>query len=178
MAVGGHPVTRSRRSASSCWFTLFFLLLSVEFAFGSNRLRRRAKQFAREMEEAAAAAAEEGVAAAAGETIDPLGYYRYKWTAPTDDCGTEPHADYDGTRAWNWGLDKGQHVAGPKECCAKCKAHPKCNSWVYCPEPVWCGAGLHLRSSKLAAQQPVGRWLRLSPPQLCARRAQAHTRRV
>ena len=73
-------------------------------------------------------------AAANGEVIDPLGYYRYKWTAPTDECGTEHNADYDGTRAWNWGLDKSQHVKDPAACCAKCRAHESCNSWVFCPD--------------------------------------------
>ena len=50
------------------------------------------------------AAAESTTAADLGEVVDPLGYYRYHWQPPTDTCGTERHADYDGTRAWNWGL--------------------------------------------------------------------------
>jgi hypothetical protein len=70
----------------------------------------------------------------AAPVVDPLGYYRYRWVPPTDECGTELHADYDGTRAWNWGLDKTQHVGDAASCCAKCRAHAKCNSWVFCPE--------------------------------------------
>ena len=51
-----------------------------------------------------AEAVEAATAADAGEVVDPLGYYRYRWQEPTDTCGTELHVDYDGTRAWNWGL--------------------------------------------------------------------------
>ena len=82
-------------------------------------------------------AAEAASAAAAGETIDALGYYRFKWSPPDDQqCGTELHVDFDGKGVWNWGLDKSQHVASAADCCAKCQAHAKCNSWVFCPEPV------------------------------------------
>lgn len=119
------------------------LLALVELALCGSRMHRRAKQMAREMNLAKAAAAEEGMAAAAGETIDPLGYYRYRWRAPTDDCGTELHADYDGTRAWNWGLDASQHVENAAQCCEKCRAHAKCNSWVFCPESVCYAPDAH-----------------------------------
>ena len=81
--------------------------------------------------------------AATGEVVDPLGYYRYSWQPPTDACGTEEHADYDGTRVWNWGLDQSQHVETAAACCAKCQAHPRCNSWVFCPEPVCYAPDVH-----------------------------------
>ena len=88
-------------------------------------------------------AADRAAAAAAGEQLDPLGYYRFSWRAPGDSCGTEMHADYDGTRAWNWGLDKSQHVSSAAACCAKCRAHARCNSWVFCPEPVCFAPDAH-----------------------------------
>ena len=95
---------------------------------------RKRRGFRRARREAAAADVVEDASAEA--VVDPLGYYRYTWRPPTDlKCGTEMHADYDGTRAWNWGLDKSQHVATAAECCAKCFAHTRCNSWVFCPEP-------------------------------------------
>ncbi|EOD41972.1 hypothetical protein EMIHUDRAFT_194609 [Emiliania huxleyi CCMP1516] len=99
---------------------LLALLQSPCSCAGVRGARKRAR---RDAEQIAAAAA-------AGESLDPLGYYRYSWRPPADECGTEMHADYDGTRAWNWGLDPSQHVATAAECCAKCRAHVKCNSWV------------------------------------------------
>ena len=69
-----------------------------------------------------------------GEAVDPLGYYRYTWHAPTDVCGTEPHADYDGKRAFTWGPRFRKQTAA--ECCAACVDHRQCNSWVFCPEPL------------------------------------------
>ena len=65
---------------------------------------------------------------------DPLGYYSFSWKPPTDECGTEQHADYDGIRAVSWGATFRKKTAA--ECCDACKAHPKCNSWVFCPEPL------------------------------------------
>ena len=70
----------------------------------------------------------------ANESIDPLGYYRYTWAPPLDACGTEHHADYDGLRAFNWGPDTKKKDAG--ECCALCQQHKRCNSWVFCPDPI------------------------------------------
>lgn len=131
-----------RRSDALLYVCL--LAHAIEPVSCGNRQRRNARQMARELERAKADAAEEGLAAAAGERIDPLGYYRYKWSAPTDEwCGTELHVDYDGTKAWNWGLDKSQHVENAAQCCAKCRAHAKCNSWVFCPEPVCFAPDAH-----------------------------------
>ena len=125
-------------------FLLFLLLIELTTTTAGQERRRRAQ---RNDERAAAAEAmmteETRLAAAAGEVIDPLGYYRYRWAPPTDECGTELHADYDGTRAWNWGLNKDQHVESAADCCAKCKAHAQCNSWVFCPEPVCYAPDAH-----------------------------------
>ena len=74
------------------------------------------------------------VSAAQGANLDPLGYYRFSWAPPTDACGTEMHADYDGVRAHTWGSKFRKRSAA--ECCAACDAHPRCHSWTYCPEPV------------------------------------------
>ena len=82
----------------SALITLLALSPPVTCRKGKGRgARRRAElvEAARQAELGEAAAA-----AANGEVIDPLGYYRYRWTPPTDACGTELHADYDGTRAW------------------------------------------------------------------------------
>ena len=119
----------------SCAFVLTVVLACAHGKRGG--LRQKAPRV--EAVEAAEAAA----AAAAGEAIDPLGYYRYRWQQPTDTCGTELHADYDGTRAWNWGLDRSQHVDTAAACCAKCRAHGRCNSWVFCPEPVCYAPDAH-----------------------------------
>ena len=118
---------------------LVLLLLLLEPSSCGPRNRRAARRKDAEARDAAEVAA----AAAAGETIDPLGYYRYRWSAPTDECGTEMHADYDGTRAWNWGLDQSQHVLSAAACCAKCRAHARCNSWVFCPELVCFAPDAH-----------------------------------
>ena len=116
------------------------LVLTVVLACAHGK-RGGLRQKARRVE--AVEAAEAAAAAAAGEAIDPLGYYRYRWQQPTDTCGTELHADYDGTRAWNWGLDRSQHVDTAAACCAKCRAHGRCNSWVFCPEPVCYAPDAH-----------------------------------
>ena len=122
---------------------LFVAALSTQCADG-RKGKGRGSIRARRIEAAAAVDVVEVVnAAAAGEVIDPLGYYRYSWKPPTDSCGTELHADYDGTRAWNWGLDKSQHVQTAAQCCAKCSAHASCNSWVFCPEPVCFAPDAH-----------------------------------
>ena len=123
-------------------FVVVVLLLSLRGADGRGARRARRKERAQAQNERAQAD-EVKAALASGETIDPLGYYRYRWSPPTDSCGTELHADYDGTRAWNWGLDKSQHVATAADCCAKCKAHASCNSWVFCPEPVCFAPDAH-----------------------------------
>ena len=81
------------------------LVLTVVLACAHGK-RGGLRQKARRVE--AVEAAEAAAAAAAGEAIDPLGYYRYRWQQPTDTCGTELHADYDGTRG---GVELG---AGPK----------------------------------------------------------------
>ena len=107
-----------------------------------GRVEKRARR-ARAEAIRQAEADERALAAAAGEVVDSLGYYRFKWVAPTDACGTELHADYDGTRVWNWGLDKSQHVADATACCAKCQAHQHCNSWVFCPEPICFAPDAH-----------------------------------
>lgn len=120
------------------------LLVFIELVAASGRKNKKALRRARQSDAAVAIEkAEAESAASTGETIDPLGYYRYKWSSPTDECGTELHADYDGTRAWNWGLDKRQHVADAAACCAKCKAHARCNSWVFCPDPVCYAPDAH-----------------------------------
>jgi len=139
------------------------LVLTVVLACAHGK-RGGLRQKARRVE--AVEAAEAAAAAAAGEAIDPLGYYRYRWQQPTDTCGTELHADYDGTRAWNWGLDRSQHVDTAAACCAKCRAHGRCNSWVFCPEPVCyapdahrhvvgLGLGLGLGLGYLCAMRPT-----------------------
>ena len=110
------------------------LLLASAYAGKRRGFRRR---------RTGADAVEAVTTAATGETVDPLGYYRYSWTAPTDACGTEMHADLDGTRVWNWGLDKKEHVASAAACCAKCQSHPRCTSWVFCPEPVCFAPDVH-----------------------------------
>ena len=122
------------------------LLVVVALSLHCTECKRHGKQHGRRrasVEQAAIERADQAAAAAAGEVIDPLGYYRYKWSPPTDACGTEAHADYDGTRAWNWGLDQSQHVGSAAACCAKCQEHGRCNSWVFCPEPVCYAPDAH-----------------------------------
>ena len=113
--------------------TMVRIIVLMMFALVEGR--QRARRRAADVEVEAAVEAEAAEAAKVGETIDGLGYYRFRWSPPTDACGTELHTDFDGTRVWNWGLDPSQHVATAGDCCAKCQAHPTCNSWVFCPKP-------------------------------------------
>lgn len=125
----------------TCGRILVFTLMLDGRSVSAGRhrnARRQARQKMDELEQAERAAAE-----AAGETIDPLGYYRYAWRPPTDACGTEYHADYDGKGVFNWGLDKKEHVADAAACCAKCMKHSKCNSWVFCPDEVCFAPDAH-----------------------------------
>ena len=96
---------------------------------GRRRGARRKRQGGLMRQRARAAAGSTSSA-----TVDPLGYYWYSWSPPTDACGTELHADYDGIRAHTWGSTFRKESAA--ECCAACVAHRRCNSWVYCPAPV------------------------------------------
>ena len=85
--------------------SLLVLTATLACAHGKRGGLRQKNRRADAVEAATAAEAVEAATAAdAGEVVDPLGYYRYRWQEPTDTCGTELHADYDGTRAWNWGL--------------------------------------------------------------------------
>ena len=79
------------------------------------------------------------------ENLDPLGYYAFVWEAPTDECGTDPHADYDGIDSFTWGYGpKGFKKDSAAACCDACREHGQCNTWVWCGEPlcfapdVWC----------------------------------------
>ena len=84
--------------------SLLVLTAALACAHGKRGGSRQRNRRADAVEAATAAEAVEAATAAdAGEVVDPLGYYRYRWQEPTDTCGTELHADYDGTRAWNWG---------------------------------------------------------------------------
>jgi len=97
--------------------SLLVLTATLTCANGKRGGSRQKNRRADAVEAATAAEAVEAATAAdAGEVVDPLGYYRYRWQEPTDTCGTELHADYDGTRTWNWGLDRSQHVATAAAC--------------------------------------------------------------
>ena len=92
----------SRSCGAECMRIVLVLTVALACAYGKRGGLRQKNR--RSVEAAAAEAVEAATAADAGEVVDPLGYYRYRWQEPTDTCGTELHADYDGTRAWNWGL--------------------------------------------------------------------------
>ena len=63
-------------------------------------------------------------------------YYEANWTSPSDTCGTEAHADYDGTASCSWGYGpKGLKARTAGECCDHCRKNAKCNTWVWCGEP-------------------------------------------
>ena len=98
-------VVRATAGASRMRASLLVLTATLACAHGKRGGVRQRNRRADAVEAATAAEAVEAATAAdAGEVVDPLGYYRYRWQEPTDTCGTELHADYDGTRAWNWGL--------------------------------------------------------------------------
>ena len=63
-------------------------------------------------------------------------YYEANWTSASDTCGTEAHADYDGTASFSWGYGpKGLKAQTAGECCDHCRKNAKCNTWVWCGEP-------------------------------------------
>ena len=64
-------------------------------------------------------------------------YYEANWSAPSDTCGTEAHADFDGVGSFSWGYGpKGLKAQTAGECCELCRRHAKCNTWVWCGEPL------------------------------------------
>eukprot|EP00965_Chrysotila_dentata_P207083 6183919-Pleurochrysis_carterae.AAC.2 len=68
---------------------------------------------------------------------DPNGYYRFSWAAPTDQCGTSPNTDFDGIASFSRGFgDKGFKRKTAGECCKACLDNTKCNTWVFCGEPL------------------------------------------
>jgi hypothetical protein len=65
--------------------------------------------------------------------------------APSDQCGIQPHSDFDGSASFSWGFGpQGLKAQTAGECCQKCREHPKCNTFSWCGEPlcfapdVWC----------------------------------------
>ena len=104
------PLSNKVASRLRMRVSLLVLTATLTCANGKRGGSRQKNRRADAVEAATAAEAVEAATAAdAGEVVDPLGYYRYRWQEPTDTCGTELHADYDGTRTWNWGLAR-RHV--------------------------------------------------------------------